>query len=272
MRQGKSLHHATQQYPAPHTALSVIIPAYNEESRLGPSLDQVLAYLESRFGVGPDAPFEVLVVDDGSADATAVLAESFAARGVRCLEQPYNLGKGAALRRGVLESRGRLLLLTDADMSTPVDDLGRLESRLEDAAVVIGSRAVAESQLEHRQPLYRELMGKTFNKIVRLAGVGGLNDTQCGFKLLDGEVARRIFPHLVTPGFGYDVEMIWLARRFGYRVVEVGVRWAHSPPSRVRPIQDSLRMLLEIVRFRWLHRGFSPPADPAPADPTPVDR
>ncbi|MEO1370049.1 MAG: dolichyl-phosphate beta-glucosyltransferase [Acidobacteriota bacterium] len=247
--------------------MSVIIPAYNEESRLGPSLDQVLQYLESRFGSDADRPYEVLVVDDGSADDTARLAEAYGERGVRCLRQPENLGKGAALKRGVLESRGRRVLLTDADMSTPIDDLPRLEARLGEATVVIGSRAVAESRLEERQPLYRELMGKTFNKIIRIVGVGGLHDTQCGFKLLDGAAARRILPHLVTPGFGYDVEMIWLARRFGYRVVEVGVRWAHSPPSRVRPIRDSIMMLGEIVHFRWRHRRFQPPADgPGDAD------
>ncbi|MEO1085621.1 MAG: dolichyl-phosphate beta-glucosyltransferase [Acidobacteriota bacterium] len=245
--------------------MSVIIPAYNEGSRLGPSLDQVLSYLEARFQTAAARRYEILVVDDGSADGTAELARTYLDRGVRCLVQPSNIGKGAALKRGVLESRGRRVLLTDADMSTPIDDMPRLEARLDEAAVVIGSRAVAESRLEERQPLYRELMGKTFNKIIRVVGVGGLNDTQCGFKLLDGDVARRIFPHLVTPGFGYDVEMIWLARRFGYRVVEVGVRWAHSPPSRVRPILDSIMMLGEIVRFRWLHRRFQPP-DAAPGD------
>ncbi|MEM8997078.1 MAG: dolichyl-phosphate beta-glucosyltransferase [Acidobacteriota bacterium] len=247
--------------------MSVIIPSYNEESRLGPSLDQVCLYLENRFAAETARPYEVLVIDDGSTDGTAQLTEAYRGRGVRCLRQPGNRGKGAALKRGVLESRGRRVLLTDADMSTPIDDLPRLEARLGDAAVVIGSRAVAESRLEERQPLYRELMGKTFNKIIRLVGVGGLNDTQCGFKLLDGAVARRVLHHLVTPGFGYDVEMIWLARRFGYRVVEVGVRWAHSPPSRVRPIQDSIMMLAEIVHFRWRHRHFRPPDDgPGDAD------
>lgn len=232
--------------------LSVIIPAFNEETRLGLTLDSILRYL----GDDRRRSFEVVVVDDGSEDATAEVAEGLADERIVCLRQPRNLGKGAALRRGALASRGRLVLLTDADLSTPIEELARLEPHLDRHQLVIGSRAVADSRLDHRQPLYRELMGKTFNKIIRLAGVYGLSDTQCGFKLLDGAAAREIFERLVTPGFGYDVELIWLARQLGYRVREVGVRWAHSPPSRVRPIQDSLKMLAELVRFRWHHRRF----------------
>lgn len=228
--------------------LSVVIPAFNEERRLGPSLERILTYLERR-GAG----FEILVADDGSRDATGAVAAGFAARGVRVLRAEANQGKGAALRRGVLASRGRRVLLTDADLSTPIEDLARLEPRLAEGEVVIGSRAVKGANVTRHQPFYREVMGKTFNKLIRLAGVWGLQDTQCGFKLLDGEVARELFAELVTPGFGYDVELVWLARRHGYRVAEVGVSWEHSPDSRVRPLVDSLAVLLEIVRFRLHH-------------------
>lgn len=234
--------------------LSVVIPAFREEDRLGPTLDAVRTWLETR----PD-DFEILVVDDGSDDGTADVARS---RDAHTLRLPENRGKGAAARAGVLASRGELVLLTDADLSTPIDDLPRLEARLADAELVLGSRSVPESELIRRQPLYRELMGKTFNRIIRLAGVRGLADTQCGFKLLVGDVAREIFSRVVTPGFAFDVEMVWLARRAGYRVVEVGVRWENSPTSRVRPVVDSLSMLLEIVRFRWAHRGAAPGSGP----------
>jgi len=229
--------------------LSVVIPAYKEASRLDDSLVRVLDFLEAR-GAG----FEVLVVDDGSPDATAAVGEAYAGRGVRVLRLAENRGKGAALRAGVLASRGRRVLLTDADLSTPIGDLERLEPHLATAAVVIGSRAVAGSELVLRQPLYRELMGKIFNRIVRLLAVRGLHDTQCGFKLLDGDVARQLFADLTVDRFAYDVELLWLARRRGHRIAEVGVRWTNSPQSRVSPLRDSVQMLWDIVKLRWRHR------------------
>lgn len=228
--------------------LSVVIPAFNEERRLGGTLEKVLAYLEGR-----RLGFEVLVADDGSRDRTAAVAETFAARGVRVLRLPRNRGKGAATRHGVLASRGRRVLMSDADLSTPIEELAKLEPRLAEAEVVIGSRAVADADVRLHQPLYRELMGKTFNKIIRLLGVRGVRDTQCGFKLFDGAAARELFAALVTPGFAFDVELIWLARRRGYRLAEVGVVWINSPDSRVHPLADPPRMIAEILLFRWKH-------------------
>ncbi len=230
--------------------LSVVIPAFNEAQRIAPSLETILSYLGDR-----GTSCEVLLADDGSTDGTAAVAEAFSERGLRVLRSPENQGKGAATRRGVLATRSRRVLLTDADLSTPITDLGRLEARLGDAAVVLGSRAAADSRVLEHQPLYRELMGKTFNKLIRLAGVWGINDTQCGFKLLDGAAARRIFAEMVTPGFAYDVELVWLARKLGFEVAEVGVTWVNSPDTRVRALTDPPRMLLEIARFRWRHRG-----------------
>nr|XP_061810377.1 dolichyl-phosphate beta-glucosyltransferase-like [Nerophis lumbriciformis] len=232
-------------------ALSVVIPAYNEEHRLGPSLERILSYLESL-----EQPFEVLVADDGSRDGTSRVADSYSKRGVQALRHQPNRGKGAALKLGVAASRGQRVLLSDADLSTPIEDLERLQAACGEAELVFGSRAVAGARLTQRQPFYRELMGKTFNKIVQLSGVRGIRDTQCGFKLLDGNVARKLFAELVTPGFAYDVELVWLARQRGYRVCEVGVTWANSPETRVRPWLDPLLMLAEIARFRWHHRGL----------------
>ncbi len=237
--------------PTPAPDLSVVIPAFNEEERLGQSLERILAHL----GDGSER-HEILVVDDGSRDATATVAEAYAEDGVRVLRLDRNRGKGAAVRRGVAASAGRRVLLTDADLSAPIEELAKLEPRLGEAQVVLGSRAVAGSRITLHQPLYRELMGKTFNRLIRLAGVGRIHDTQCGFKLLDGDVGREVFRRMITDGFAFDVELVWLAQRLGHRVVEVGVAWEDSPSSRVRVLADPPRMLLEIVRFRWHHRSL----------------
>jgi len=229
--------------------LSVVIPAYQEAARLGATLERVLGYLERR-----GEEFEVVVVDDGSADATAEVAAGFAQRGVVVHRLETNRGKGAALKAGVARTRGRRVLLTDADLSTPIEDLPRLEARLGEAAVVLGSRAVAGSEITRRQPIYRELMGKVFNRLIRLAGVRGLSDTQCGFKLLEGEAARRLFAEMTVERFAFDVELVWLARRRGLEVREVGVRWENSPDSRVDPVRDSLRMLWDVARLRLRRR------------------
>lgn len=229
--------------------LSIVIPAYNESLRLGPTLRRVVDYLRQK-GVA----YEVLVVDDGSTDDTSEVARQLEPEGVRVLRQEVNRGKGAVIKVGVLASRGREVLLVDADLSTPIEDLERLQPRLADAQVVLGSRAVADSDILQHQPFYREMMGRVFNLIVQLSGVRGLRDTQCGFKLLDGDVARQLFSELQTERFAYDVELVWLARRRGYKVVEVGVRWADSPSSKVNPLTDSARMFWDVMALRWRHR------------------
>ena len=227
--------------------LSVVIPAYNEAERLASTLASVIGYLESR-----RLTWEVLVVDDGSEDATSREAEAFPS--VRVVRLGENRGKGAACRRGVELSRGKLVLLTDADLSTPIEDLGKLEDRIGEAELVLGSRAVAGANVTRRQPLYRMLMGKSFNKIIRVLGVRGIHDTQCGFKLLEGAIARSLFADMVTNRYAFDVELVWLARRRGYRVVEVGVTWEDSPATRVSPITDPPQMIFDVLRFRWKHR------------------
>lgn len=232
------------------TELSVVIPAYREAERLGESLARILRYLASRGG-----SYEVVVVDDGSPDATAEVARGFASSGVRLLRHPQNRGKGAALRTGVLATAGDRVLLTDADLSTPIEELERLEARLPTSEVVLGSRAVAGARITHHQPRYRELMGKTFNLLIRLFGFRGVRDTQCGFKLLEGVAARRLFAELTVERFAYDVELVWLARRRGYRVAEVGVTWANSATSTVNPVRDSLHMFFDVIRMRLRHRG-----------------
>ncbi|MEA2561814.1 MAG: dolichyl-phosphate beta-glucosyltransferase [Acidobacteriota bacterium] len=230
--------------------ISVVIPAYNEAERLGSTLERTVDYLSQR-----GLSYEVLVVDDGSRDHTVQVAEAFADRGVRVIRHEQNRGKGAAIKTGVLASRGAEVLLSDADASTPIEQLEKLQRRLPEAPVVLGSRAVAGADIRQHQPFYREVMGKTFNRLIRLVGVHGLYDTQCGFKLLQGEAAREIGAELTIDGFAYDVELVWLARRHGYRVIEVGVIWVDSPDSRVDPVRSSLAMLRDVVRMRIRHSG-----------------
>lgn len=233
--------------------LSVVVPAYNEAARIGPTLDRLIEFARDLAGGA-----EILVVDDGSTDGTGEFAPRAAggeAPWLRWIRLPENRGKGAALRAGVLASRGDEILLCDADLSTPIAEYARLRPHLADAAVVLGSRGVAESKIERRQPRYRELMGRMFNLMVRAFAVGGIRDTQCGFKLLRGDSARQLFADLRIDRFAYDVELIWLARRRGLEVREVGVTWIDSPASSVHALRDSTRMFADILRIRWLHRG-----------------
>jgi len=229
--------------------LSVVIPAFNEAKRLGSTLETIIDYLTDRAD-----EFEILVVDDGSLDGTAEVAQRFTGQRVQLLRQPRNLGKGAALRKGVAASRGEWILLCDADLSTPIEDLEQLEQHTPEAHLVLGSRAAAESRVIEHQPLYRELMGKTFNRILRLLGLVEERDTQCGFKLVHGGEGREIFPTLTIDRFAYDVELVCAARDRGLVVVEQGVRWVDSPDSRVHPIRDSCGMLVDVIKLRWRRR------------------
>jgi glycosyltransferase involved in cell wall biosynthesis len=227
--------------------LSIIIPAYNERLRLPMTLRRIESYLGSR---GLLESSEVLVVDDGSSDGTSTLAADWSDGPIRFLRLPANRGKGAALRHGVQSSVGEAVLLCDADLSTPIEDLGKLESVLDRVPVVFGSRKASGSFIGDRQPWYRTQMGNTFNRILWVLGVRGIHDTQCGFKLLRGEVARQLFAELEVERFAFDVEILLRARRHGYEVAEVGVRWDHVEESRVHPVSDALRMLYDVLRLQ----------------------
>jgi dolichyl-phosphate beta-glucosyltransferase len=232
----------------PACSMSVVVPAYNEEARLGPTLEAILAYFDRRGREG-----EILVVDDGSRDRPAEIAARAAARDprVKLLGYGRNRGKGFAVRTGMLAASGERALFTDADLSTPIEDVERLEEALErgcDGA--IGSRRCPGARILGAQPPARRLMGRVFRGIVSLTAVRGYWDTQCGFKLFRRDAARRIFGKLSTPGFAFDVEVLLRARREGLRIAEVPVRWTDSPVSRVRPVRDSLRMLSEVLRLK----------------------
>ncbi len=228
--------------------LSVVIPAYNEEGRIGPTLKAVAAHLKAR-----RLKAEILVVDDGSRDGTQALVRKMAKsiRGLRLLPQGANFGKGAAVKRGVAEARGGRILFSDADLSTPIAELGALSKALDSGAqVAIGSRALDRGRITRRQPLYREAAGRLFNRLARALTLPGIADTQCGFKLFEAAPAKRIFARQQVPRFGFDVEALYLARKLGCRIAEVPVRWENSPETKVRPIADGARAFLDLGLIR----------------------
>jgi dolichyl-phosphate beta-glucosyltransferase len=233
----------------PH--LSVVVPAYNEEDRLGQTLPLILGYLQER-----SLEAELLVVDDGSSDATAERAGAVLRDHGRVLRIAENRGKGHAVRSGVLAARGRWVLITDADLSTPIEEHARLAAvaRDRDLDGVIGSRGLPDSRIEVHQPRWREMMGRTFNVLVRRLTGLDYRDTQCGFKLLDRERTRPIFERMVIDRFAFDVELLFLCRRFGLHVEEVPVVWRDDPRSTVGPLTDAPRMLADVLRVRWRFR------------------
>jgi len=229
--------------------LSIVIPAYDEEARLPGTLRRITGYLAGRRHL---LPAEVIVADDGSRDGTSRVAAAFAMPAdveMRVLTLTPNRGKGAAVRAGLAASRGRQVLISDADLATPIEEVETLLAV--DAGVVVGSRALRRELIARRQPLPRDLLGRLFNVVLRWLRLTTMRDTQCGFKLLDGDLARGLALQLRLDGFAYDVELLARARRVGQRVVEVPVRWFHQDASRVRPLRHGLQMLRDVLRIRW---------------------
>ncbi len=234
--------------------LSIVVPAYNEELRLPPTLTHIAEYLALR-----DFSYELIVVDDGSRDGTRELVRQFAAERdwVRLVHYdaagaPANRGKGFAVRQGVLNAVGRDVLFSDADLSTPIEEMDKLLGPIArgECDVAIASRALPESVLSVHQPWYREMMGRTFNRFVQKIAVPGIMDTQCGFKAFRGEVAQRVFGLARIDGFGFDPEVLFLAQKFGYRINEIPVRWEHRDESRVNPLTAPIQMMRELFTVR----------------------
>ena len=232
----------------PPTVVSVVIPALNEARRLAPTVREAVAFLRAR-----GEPFEILVVDDGSRDDTAALVRQLAdaAPEVRLIRLAANQGKGHAVRTGIVNSQGERVLFADADGATPIAELTRLEAALAAGAdVAIGSRGLQSAETVVRARQYRHIIGRAFHLMVRWLAVRGIADTQCGFKLFRGVVAHDLFSRMRMNGFSFDVELLLMAQRQGYRIVEVPINWTHQPGSRISLVRDSLRMARDLFIIR----------------------
>jgi dolichyl-phosphate beta-glucosyltransferase len=242
-----------------HHTYSIIIPAYNEGARLDATLNKVLRYVGQQKW---DA--EVIVVNDGSSDNTVAIVQTHMQKNstLRLLENPGNRGKGYSVRNGMMNARGEVLLFSDADLSSPIEEAPKLLAAIaEGADVAIGSRWMQSELQTQRQPLYRQFFGRIFNLMLRLILGLQFKDTQCGFKVFTRRAAQAIFPQQKIERWGFDPEILYLAKNYGFKVVEVPVAWAHSTGTRISPLRDGTRMVIEMLKIRWnaLAGKYPPP-------------
>lgn len=237
--------------------LSVIIPAFNEQNRIADSLYTIKDYLSEQ-------PYrsEMIVVDDGSNDLTTEIVKFIDIYGKEVnehdegtlMENITNVGKGYSIARGMMRASGEIILFTDADLSTPISEIEKLLPEFSSGHdVVIGSRNM-EGSIVEKKPWYRNFMSQLFNAAARLISVGGIKDTQCGFKAYRREVAHRIAMLQRIYGFGFDVEHLYIAKKSGFKIKEVAIEWHHKSGSTVDPLKDSLAMFIDLIRIRWIHR------------------
>lgn len=228
--------------------MAVIIPAYNEDQRILPTLERVRDYLS-----GQNYSWSVTLISDGSSDRTVGIGQEFAAQnpGFHVIDYKPNRGKGYAVRTGMLSVEGDMILFSDADLAAPIEEVEKLLEHMKAGAdVAIGSRPLKDSDLEIRQPFYREMLGRAFNFAVQLMAIRGIKDTQCGFKLFTQKAARDVFSRCKLDGFSFDFEALMVARDLGYRIDEVPIRWRHQEGSKVVLMRDGPRMLRDLVKLR----------------------
>jgi dolichyl-phosphate beta-glucosyltransferase len=232
--------------PMSEPLLSIVVPAYNEGRRIRDTLEKLCYFKELE-----SYSIELIVVDDGSTDQTIETVSEFPA--IRLVRNDRNHGKGFTVRHGVLEARGEFILFTDADLSTPIEEVDKLLSALQSsgADAAVGSRALKRELIGIHQPWFRDMAGRFFNLLVRVFTGLRLCDTQCGFKLFKRSSTRRAFEMMRVEGFGFDPELLFLIERQGGRVVEVPVRWNDNPATKVRFLRDSARMFLDLMAIRW---------------------
>ena len=229
--------------------LSIIIPAYNEENRIGNSLRKIFRYLKEQ-----DHDFEIIVIDDGSNDKTLNLLTEYSQEfpNLIVLKNEINYGKGYSVKRGILKSRGDIVLYADADLSTPIEEMEKLLNWLDKGyQISIGSRDLPGSKIKKHQAWYREFMGRAFNKIIRIILDLDFRDTQCGFKCFKRSAALEVFNSMKLDGFSFDVEILFIAKKRGFKVKEVPVTWYDSPESKVKIIRDSSIMLWDVLKLRF---------------------
>ncbi len=233
----------------PNPLYSIVIPAYNEAARIGKTLTAVLECVHSRAW-----PAEVIVVNDGSADSTAEIVKEFARLDpiVHLLENPSNRGKGFSVRNGILAARGDIVMFTDADLSSPIEEAEKLFAAINDGAdIAIGSRWLEVSRQTIKQPIYRQFFGRCFNAVTRWAMGLPFADTQCGFKAFRKNAAHTVFGLQRIERWGFDPELLFIAMRHGFEIKEVPVTWGHDERSRMSYLRDGSKMLEEILRIRW---------------------
>ena len=232
--------------------ISLVIPAYNEEKRIAHSIKKVLSYMKKK-----KYDFELIVVNDGSKDKTEEKAKSIKDKHVRLISYSPNKGKGHAVKIGMLAAKGDLLLFLDADLSTPIEEIEKFIPLTKNYDVVIASRALKESQIKVHQPFYREIIGKVFNKMVQLLAVWGIKDTQCGFKMFTKKAANIIFKRQRIHGWAFDVELLFIAKKYRLKIKEMPVTWINEGDSRVSPIKSSIQMFIQIFKINLNNiRGY----------------
>jgi glycosyltransferase involved in cell wall biosynthesis len=233
----------------PPLAYSIIIPAFNESERIAGTLNRIISYsAEQKW------PVEIIVVDDGSRDSTVEIVNRYAQQNpaVRLLQNPGNRGKGYSVRHGMLQAQGGVLLFSDADLSSPIEEAHKLFDAIASGAdVAIGSRWLRTDLQTRRQPIHRQLFGRIFNLLLRMVLRLKFKDTQCGFKAFNRRAAEVLFPLQQIERWGFDPELLYLARHFGFKVVEIPVAWAHREGTRISPLRDGLHMFMETLRVRW---------------------
>lgn len=233
-----------------HRELSIVIPAYNEEKRIEKTLVGVIGYCKNNFD-----KFEIIVVDDCSKDTTSQIVSKYGKNkknNVKILRNEVNKGKGYSVKKGILTAKYPLVLFSDSDLATPINELGKLVGYINQGYdIVIASRNLKESDIKVKQPFYRQLMGKTFPLLVNLLVLRGIKDTQCGFKLFKTDAAKKIVKLQTLARFSFDVEILYIAKKLSYKIKEAPVVWIDKEGSKVRLIRDSFRMLVDLFRIRW---------------------
>lgn len=243
-----------QPVTSPRVDLSVVIPAYNEERRLPPTLIDVIDFFDRK-----SISYEVVVIDDGSTDGTAEVVRKFerVRNQVRLIQLPRNYGKGHAVRLGVLNCRGSCILFADADGATPIQEFDRLKAAISEGAdVAIGSRALASTETKVATSLHRRFLGRVFNKCVNMILLPSIADTQCGFKMFTRKAALFLFRRQRADRFSFDVELLYMAHKANLAIKEVPINWTNVPGSKVNLVLDSLSMFRDVFRFRVIHRGI----------------